>query len=95
MVGGARAFPCFSGKALQGRWLWICRAELGRGELGETVAQVTPSGSRPFAGGLGLVLPSARTLINAAGEEPASEFPPWVGFVSGKQARRWSAGSGR
>lgn len=26
---------------------------------------------------------------------PASEFPPWVDFVPGKQARRWSTGSGR
>lgn len=33
MVGDGQAFPCFSGKALQCRWLRIYRAELGRGEL--------------------------------------------------------------
>lgn len=40
-VGGAQAFPCFSGKALRCRWSCICRAGLGRGQLGEAVAQVT------------------------------------------------------
>lgn len=40
-VGGAQAFPCFSGKALRCRWSCICRAGLGRGQLGEAAAQVT------------------------------------------------------